>query len=364
MSGDYCGDSPGKRVARTLMYIGVLETTRVQKRHGGYWVTLAGDFGEREVLSRLSSSGDLKPADLVLVDRDAIALRRASALWPAAECESDLADALRARRGLCRFINLDLMGPPTRSMIDLLIEGFRALAPYGVLAVTFMRGRDGAFTRSILRRLRWSPTMLDTARQMAFQLTAQRLLISPGNRSIYYHSGKSPMQTALFVRTPALCEGVEGLQRLADFNYRHWLTIGKEAPDIVPAREPRLLPFLAERRFIANAMPSKKLRAIFCSAIVDASGVSNATVAAALAHLSRGTYGASVNGVSPSRNRQVPEWTQSKRVATSARGNRLAQWLVPKNVRDEYILDLYRLSELDALRSARATDRDAMRAAR
>jgi hypothetical protein len=154
--GEYAGESIAKKVARVRLY----------RRTREAWKAVGKDVKEARVMflpgPEAAEVGALRhilgvpPEHVVAIDRDAAAVQRAQEKWPGLHgIVGDLCDprvneaeekAVRPP-GKCwsylySFIHLDLMGNLSRGSLRVYHEWIHRLDEGGVLAATYLRGRE------------------------------------------------------------------------------------------------------------------------------------------------------------------------------------------------------------------------------
>lgn len=164
----YPGESEGKRGARLVLYLA--STIALEGRVVGDVLTLAGPgASEYEALRYLAkrTSGQVFMAD---TDASCVSVaKRAGADRVHHGCVVDLLAAARKSGRRFAFIHLDFMGHVTGTVMSALTAASRALSPGGVVAVTFLRGREmswGAGQRNAM----WHAQEIATGRPASITL--------------------------------------------------------------------------------------------------------------------------------------------------------------------------------------------------
>lgn len=138
----YPGESEGKKAARLLLY-----TTSIFHLIGvqGDVLTLSGpeasEYAPLRILTRITGGR------VIMADTDpaaAAAARSTGADVVHHGCVVDLMRSLRVQGRRLAFVHLDFMGHAGTLVSSALTAASRCLAPGGVVAVTFLRGRESA----------------------------------------------------------------------------------------------------------------------------------------------------------------------------------------------------------------------------
>lgn len=271
MIDSYCGESPGKKLARASLYSIVAE--QFVHHSPGMFVALAGR-GAMEV-SMLRDYLGLAPERVMFVDRVEDGLRCAAERWPGVRTfHGDLDEAIASLRGPLRFVHADFMGLMSEKVAVSATRIFERLEKEGLFSLTYLRGRDkeGLLFGNETRHMP-QPWRRNFAASMCIEAgkdEPQGVMVN----HLHYKSVVSPMGAVTFVKRKPKVSLVEAILR------RQWGEVTDTEVDL--------------KRVLGHSKDSpERTAALF--------GVERATVLACKAHATRGTYAA----------RAVPGWSTS-----------------------------------------------------
>lgn len=232
-SNPYAGESDAKRIARYDLYAHLQGVIQTYGDPGGWAVVLAGpDAAEVGVLRYVLGW----PRDRVIfVDKDETGLRAAEQKWPGVDTfHGDIIDILTALRGGIGFAHFDFMGHVNKTVQETFEIARGKIQMGGVIAYTYLRGREHAKTpnwqealaagKSMLlqgrklserRRLRRDQKTLMEAARVYGYMALLAAALSPRGFDEYaplytgrYHSGRSPMGFFALARRPVQARGL------------------------------------------------------------------------------------------------------------------------------------------------------------